>query len=112
MAVDREFACILFMCISFCDLLVSFGCLWDHLALLGSTLGLLLKAFGAPWAAKGLSLASLSLPFGSLGTPWDHLGHLGLPSGAWADLGQQWTSNSEQMALKYATCAQKVTSRN
>ena len=47
----------------------------------------LLGAFGAPGAPKGVSLASLWLPFGSLGAPWSHLGHLGLPRGAWTDFG-------------------------
>ena len=88
------------------------GLLWVALGLLGATFRLLLGAFGAPWAPKGVSLASLWLPFGSLGAPWGHLGHIGLPRGAWTDFGRKWTSNSEQMALKYATCAQKVTSRN
>ena len=60
-----------------------------HFAVLGATLNLLLGAFGALWASKGLSLASLWLPFGSLGNPWGHLGHLGLPSGAWADFGSK-----------------------
>ena len=53
---------------------------------LGPTLNLLLGAFGTPWGPKGLSLGSLLLPFGCIWTPWDHLGHLGLPSGAWDDL--------------------------
>ena len=84
MAVDREFVCILFMCIWFSDLLVSFGCLGTHFALLGATLGSLLGPFGAPWAPKGLSLASLWPPFGSLempvgtfGAPWAPKGSLG-----------------------------------
>ena len=68
------------------------GVFGTHFVSLGVTLGLI--------SPKGLSLAPFRLPFGSLGTPWDHLGHLGLPSGAWADLGQQWTSNSQQMGLK------------
>ena len=48
-------------------------------------------------------------PSGRRGTIWgtfDSQVELGLT------LGQKWTSNSEQMALKYATCAQKRTSRN
>ena len=73
-----------------------------HFALLGATLRFLLGAFGAPWAPKGLSLTSLWLPFGSLGTPWDHLGHLGLPRGAWDDLGSkmdvQFRANGFQVA--------------
>ena len=86
----------------------SFVICWSHLIVfgahfvfLGATLGLLLGAFGAPWAPQGLSLASLCLPFGSLGTPWDHLGHLGLPSGAWGmTWGRTWTSFSKRMGLK------------
>ena len=85
---------------SFVICVVSFGWLRDHFAFLGATLRLHLGAFAAPWAPKGLSLTSLWPPFGSLGTPWDHLGHLGLPRGAWDDLGPKWKSNSEQMALK------------
>ena len=72
-----------------------------HFAVLGATLGVLLEAFGAPWAPEGLSLTSLWLPFGSLGTPLDHLGHLGLPSGAWDDLGSkmdvQFQANGSQV---------------
>ena len=73
-----------------------------HFAVLGVTLGILLGAFGAPWAPEGLSLPSLRPPFGSLGTPLDHLGHLGLPSGAWDDLGSkmdvQFRANGSQVA--------------
>ena len=90
---------------SFCDLLVSFDCLWSsfcYFALLGATLGFLLGAFGAPWAPKGPSLASLWSPFGSLGTPWGHLGHPGLPRGAWDDFGSkmevQFRANGSQVA--------------
>ena len=85
MAVDREFACILIMCIYFSDLLVSFECLWNSFCCPWGDFGL---PFGA-WAPKGPSLASLWSHFGSLGTPWVHLGHLGLPSGAWDDLGSK-----------------------
>ena len=75
--------------------------LGPHFAVLGMTLCFLLGAFGAPWAPKGLSLTSLWPPFGSLGTPWDHLGHLGLPRGAWDDLGSkmdvQFRANGSQV---------------
>ena len=109
MAVDREFAL-------FCLCVYSFVICWfplvvfgAHFALLGSTLGLLLGAFGAPRAPRGLSLASLWPPFGSLGTPWDHLGHLGLPSGAWADFGSKtdvlFRANGLQVArLRTKSC--------
>ena len=99
----------------FCLCVYSFLICWFFfvsLELILLSLARLCASFWAPWAPKGLSLASLGLPFGSLGSPWSHLGHLGLPRGAWTDFGRKWTSNSEQMALKYATCAQKVTSRN
>ena len=73
-----------------------------YFAVLGATLGILLGAFGAPWAPKGPSLASLWSPFGSLGTPWGHLGHLGLPRGAWDDFGSkmdvQFRANGSQVA--------------
>ena len=93
----------------FCLCVYSFVICWSplgvfgaHFAFLGVTLGCLLGAFGAPWAPKGLSLASLWLPFGSLGTPLDHLGHLGLPSGAWDDLGSKmnvhFRANGAQVA--------------
>ena len=87
---------IFVICWSF---LIVFGA---HFALLGATLGFLLGAFGAPWAPKGPSLASLRSPFGSLWTPWDHLGHLGLPRGAWDDSGSkmdvQFRANGSQVA--------------
>ena len=93
----------------FCLWVYSFAICWSalgvfgaHFAFLGTTLGLLLGPFGAPWASKGLSLASLWPPFGSLGTPWDHLGHLGLPSGAWDDFGSKmdvlFRANGSQVA--------------
>ena len=73
-----------------------------HLAVLGTTLGIRLGAFGAPWGPEGLSLTSLWLPFGSLRTPLDHFRHLGLPSGAWDDLGSkmdvQFRANGSQVA--------------
>ena len=73
-----------------------------HFVVLGATLGLLFESFGAPRAPKELSLASLWLPFGSLGTPWIHLGHLGPPSGAWADFGSKvdvlFRANGPQVA--------------
>ena len=78
------------------------GVFGTHFTFLGATLGFLLEAFGAPWAPKGLSLVSLWLPFGSLGAPWDHLGHLGLPRGAWDDFGSkmdvQFRANGSQVA--------------
>ena len=70
--------CVYSLVICWCPL----GVFGHHFAFLGATLGFRLGAFGAPWAPKGLSLASLWLPVGSLGMLWDHLGHLGLPSGA------------------------------
>ena len=93
----------------FCLCVYSFVICWfplgvfgAHFVLLGATLGFLLGAFGAPWAPKGPSLASLWSPFGSLGTPWGHLGHLGLPRGAWDDFGSkmdvQFRANGSQVA--------------
>ena len=52
MAVNREFAYILFMCLLFCDWVLSFWC--------PST------AFSVPWAAFELFLA----PLHYFGTPW------------------------------------------
>ena len=78
------------------------GVFGAHFVLLGATVGFLLGPFGAPRAPKGPSLASLWLPFGSLGTPWGHLGHLGLPRGAWDDFGSkmdvQFRANGSQVA--------------
>ena len=89
----------------FCLCVYSFVICWSplgvfgaHFVLLGTTLGLLLGLFGAPWAPKRLSLASLWTFFGSLGMPWDHLGHLGLPSGAWDDFGSKMEANGPQLA--------------
>ena len=102
MAVDREFACILLMCIQFFALRVPFNCLWSLFCFPWVTLGFLLGAFGAPWAPKGPSLVSLWSPLGSRGTPWGHLGHLGLPRGAWDDFGSkldvQFRANGFQVA--------------
>ena len=93
----------------FCLFVYSFVTCWSHLivfgapfVLLGATLGFLLGSFGAPRAPKGLSQASLWPPFGSLGTPWGHLGHHGLPRGAWDDFGSkmevQFRANGSQVA--------------
>ena len=93
----------------FCLCAYSFVICWSHLivfgthfALLGATLGFLLGAFGVPWAPKRPSLASLWCPFGSLGTPWGHLGHHGLPRGAWDDFGSkmevQFRADGSQIA--------------
>ena len=87
------------------------GVFETHFALLEATLGFLLGAFEPPWAPKGPSLASLWRPFGSLGTPWNHLGHLGLPSGAWADFGSKMDVLFRANGLQERACAQKVTSR-
>ena len=79
-----------------------FGVFGAHFAFLWATLGFLLGSFGAPWSPRGFSLASLWPPFGSLGTPWGHLGHLGLPRGAWDDFGYrmdvQFRANGSQVA--------------
>ena len=93
----------------FCLCVYSFVVCWSHLnvfgahfALLGATLGFLLRALGAPWAPKGPSLASFWFPFGSLGTPWGHLGHPGIPRGAWDAFGSkmevQFQANGSQVA--------------
>ena len=67
MAVDREFTCILFMCIYFSDLLAFFWIFGAHFAFLGATLGLLLGALGSQGALLGVTLAALWLPWGSVG---------------------------------------------
>jgi len=94
MAVDREFACFLFMCIYFVTC-------WSHLivfrapfVLLGATLGFLLGALGAPWAPKGPS--DSVRPFGA---PWAPKGSLGGP------IPSKWLSSSAPAHIK-------MTSRN
>ena len=71
MAVALEFAYILFLCIYFYDLLLSFECIESHFASLGMTLAsfwLPWDACRSPWctlgsqgALLGVTLASLSL---------------------------------------------------
>ena len=56
MAVDREFAYILLVCIYFCDLSASFVC--------PST-----PCF-SPWADIGLLLGPFGQPLDHTGTPW------------------------------------------
>ena len=97
MAVDREFACILFMCIKFCDLLVSFGRLWGSFCFPWGDFG---PPFGSLWGALGSQGALLDVTLASRWFPWDHLGRFGLPRGAWDDFGFKMDPNSEQMVLK------------
>ena len=85
-----------------CVILFSLGRLW---ASFWEPLGCLGPPRGCPWRHFGFPLA----PCGRRGTIWGTFGsqvELGLT------LGQKGTSNSEQMSLKYATCAQKMTSQN
>ena len=80
MAVDREFACILFMCIYFVTCWSPLDVFGPHFTVLGATLGILLGAFGASWALLGVTLASLWLPWDSVdpfGAPWAPKGSLG-----------------------------------
>ena len=105
--------CVFFVCV------YSFLLCWSPLDVVGAHFAVL----GRLWASFWEPLGHLGLPRGS---PGRHFGVPGAPLGRlgaiWATLGSQvelgmtwgpkWTSNSEQMALKYATCAQKVTSRN
>ena len=61
-------------------------------------LGAFGMALGCPWVDFGAHLAPFGLPLGPLGVPWgaqgDFLGFV-----------KNWTSNSEQMCLKYRTGA-------
>ena len=89
----------------FCLCVYSFLICWlsfGSLELILLSLARLWASFWAPWAPKGPSLASLWPPFGSLGTPWGHLGHHGLPRGAWDDFGSkmevQFRANGSQVA--------------
>ena len=63
MAVDREFACILFMCIQFSDLLVSLGCPWSSFCSPWADFGL---PFGTLWGASGSQGAFLGVILASL----------------------------------------------
>ena len=92
MAVDREFAAILFMCMQFCDLMLSFECPWTSFCLPWEDSGLPLASLGcwsAPLGRLGFRRGSPSGHFGIGSAPFgcrcDHLGQLGLPSRAWAD---------------------------
>ena len=76
MAVNREFAYISFMCISFCDLLVSFGCLWTSSCSHGDDFG---PPFGTLWVALGFQEALLGVTLASLWPPWDSVGPFGAP---------------------------------
>ena len=78
------------------------GLLWMSLEHILRPWGDLGHPFGSLWGALGSQGASLWSPSGSLGTPWGHLGHLGLPRGAWDDLGSkmdvQFRANGSQVA--------------
>ena len=63
MAVDREFAKILLMCVKCCDLLLSIGCHWSY--------------FVFPWADSGVPLGPFGQPLVRFGVPWVALGCLG-----------------------------------
>ena len=105
MAVDRESVWHLFIFLSFCDLLVSFGCLCHfghHFGVLGMTLGVLLGAFGAPWAPRGSPWRHFGLPlapWGLRGAIWGTLGsqgELGMSLGLKMDV--QFRANGSQVA--------------
>ena len=78
------------------------GLLWMSLEHILPSLGRLWASFWEPLGRLGFPRGSPWRPFGSLGTPWSHLGHLGLPSGAWNDLGSkmdvQFRANGSQVA--------------
>jgi hypothetical protein len=92
MAVDREFACMVFRCV-YIVFLICFSPLCVFL----------LGSFSSPWCDFGLPFVTLSLgrlgftrgsawahfgfPLAFLGCRWPPLGHLGFPSGAWDDFG-------------------------
>ena len=74
-----------------------------------------LCVFRPPFPVPGPTLGSFWVP---LGSPWTTLGRFGLPWGSpWSTkgdiirFGQNWTWNSELIALKCIACAQKVTSQ-
>ena len=99
----------------FCLCVYSFLSCWFPLAVFGGhfvVLGIFWKLFvhlgpprGSPWRHFGFPLA----PLGLRGAIWGTLGSQGELG---MTLDPKWTSNSEQMALKYCACIQKMTSRN
>ena len=57
MVVDREFAYILFICILFGALLLSFGCPWTPIPLIGPTLNSFWDLLESPWTTLGRLVA-------------------------------------------------------
>ena len=84
MAVDREFACVLLMCIYFCDLLFSFDCLWSSFYFPWSDFGL---PFRSLWGALGFQGALLGVTLFPLWLPWKSVGLFGAPSAPKGSLG-------------------------
>ena len=91
------------------------GGLMRPLGSLWGAFGSLRGALGSIWGALGSLRASTLLPLGCpwvplgrpwvpLGRPWDPLRHI-------LQFCQNWTSNSEHLALKSAACQQKMTSK-
>ena len=84
---------------------------WLVLLALGMALVCPWLDFGAHLAPFGLPLGPLGAPSGPSGLPWGSLGVPWVPSGLpWGAQGdfigfvKKWTSNSEQMCLKYRAC--------
>ena len=98
MAVDREIACILLMCIQFCDLLVSFDCLRTSFCSPWATLGFLVNAFWAPWSPLGVSWASLWHPFTSFLLRVAICGTLGSRDDFGSKMDVQFRANGSQVA--------------
>ena len=80
MAVDREFACILFVYIVLCFV----GLLWVALGPHFAPWGDFASPFGSLWGALGSQGALLGVTFASLWLPWDAVGPFGAP---WAPKG-------------------------
>ena len=109
----RLIGSLLIYSLSFWLVSVSLGmalvCSWFDFGAHLAPLGLPLRPLGVPWGSLG---GPLGIPWGflggPLGFPWVPWGPLGVPWGAQGDsigVVKNWTSNSEQMCLKYCACA-------
>ena len=105
----------------FCLCVYSFVICWSPLGGFGTSFcppwgdfappfGSLWGALGSQGALLGVTLASLWFPLGAAEPLLGTLGSQGELWCLWVDFGRNWTSNSEPSALKYAACAQKLTS--
>ena len=100
MALDRDFAYFGYVYI-FCDLLLSFECLWtsfcfswDDSGFPLAPLGWWSVLLGRPGLPIGFRWGHFGILLAPLGCRWDHLGTLGSQVGLGVTLNQNWTSVS------------------